>query len=362
LGGLFDIIGPHDDLDRLLLGGDPRVFLSDWNGAHPFVADFLGPLATTPYPEWGDLSRYSEMQYDEELSGRIVEFHRLRGETAYRVGNVVPGAGSAAFLATVSIWLSERLGGEGLWYLPPLYYNLAWWLRRLGCAVRPVARGHALDAALVLDLPRQRSVLLLTDPLWYVGRRVPASVLEQIRAWQESTGSLVFVDGTFQYLGWDDQPDELSAMLPVELTIRLVCPTKSLGLHGCRFAYLLAPGNLHADLSQLHGNLHGPASLADCAFGHRAMLVLSSEPANAALLGFVRANYHRLATSGALLDHLEPETGYFVFGRPAADPGSYLAMSQEFYELTGYPGYVRINLAKPEVVSFLLQKSGRLRR
>lgn len=71
---LFSIIERHDNLDRKLLAGDARVFLSDWNGNHPFAGDYLGELATKPYCEWGSTTKYSEMQYDEELKGKIASY------------------------------------------------------------------------------------------------------------------------------------------------------------------------------------------------------------------------------------------------------------------------------------------------
>lgn len=67
----------------------------------------------------------------------------------------------------------------------------------------------------------------------------------------------MFVDGTFQYLGWAGQQPELTSMLAAEATMRLVCPTKTLAMHGCRFAYLIAPEQLAGEVGELHGNLHG---------------------------------------------------------------------------------------------------------
>jgi len=51
---------------------------------------------------------------------------------------------------------------------------------------------------------------------------------------------VVVVDGTFQYLqwAWPERCERTSTLLR-ERTIRLVCPTKSLALHGIRFACLL---------------------------------------------------------------------------------------------------------------------------
>jgi histidinol-phosphate/aromatic aminotransferase/cobyric acid decarboxylase-like protein len=352
--GLVELIEAHDDLDRRLQSGDPRMFLSDWNGAHRFAHDYLGPLATKPFAEWGTLTGYSKMQLDEELKQKIVDFHWKRGETVHRTENVYPSAGSAGFLATFALWLNENHPDGPIHFLPPLYHFVARWMCRLGRDVRPVAARQAFDADLVLDLPKRRTVLLMTAPLWYAGRHIPAEVVAQIRTWQEATGSLVFVDGTFLYEAWDPQHSEPTATLVPELTMRLVCPTKALGMHSSRFAYLLMPEGLIDGFGALHALLHGPASLADRVFAHQAMDVLISDENNRSLLADVQDSYRRLIEAGAVLDHFEPETGYFLFGRPAADAAAYIGMDEHCFGPIGRPGYVRINLCKPEALEFLL--------
>ncbi|MDQ3760484.1 MAG: hypothetical protein M3460_01920 [Actinomycetota bacterium] len=62
-----------------------------------------------------------------------------------------------------------------------------------------------------LRLPKHKTLLALTDPIWYAGRKVPCEVLDAIKARQLNTGSLVFVDGTFRYMQWDGTPVEVSA-------------------------------------------------------------------------------------------------------------------------------------------------------
>ncbi|MBB5489818.1 hypothetical protein [Nocardiopsis metallicus] len=89
-----------------------------------------------------------------------------------------------------------------------------------------MTRRHAFEPGFDLCLPEERTVLVPTDPVWYTGRRIPATVPETVAAWQRATGSLVFVDGTFQYMRRDGELREDSAHLPIGQTPRIVCPAQ----------------------------------------------------------------------------------------------------------------------------------------
>jgi hypothetical protein len=69
-----------------------------------------------------------------------------------------------------------------------------------------------------------------------------------------------------------------------------------------------------------------------------------TEGGNAGLMGHVQTNYRRLRDGGAMRAHVEPETGFFVFADVTAPGDRFLGLDQRFFELSGYPGYIRINL------------------
>ncbi|MFG2847035.1 aminotransferase class I/II-fold pyridoxal phosphate-dependent enzyme [Kitasatospora sp. NPDC048296] len=341
---LFRMLDLHEAVERERLDQGGRLFVSDYNGGHPFVADYLGPLAHTPPSLLGDVTRYSAIDEDQALRAKIARLHSTWDEVEYGPGQVIPAGGSSSVLGTFCTWLYLS-GVRRVHYLPPVYYKFAYFFRQFGIEPVRVSEQHAHDRDFAPELPDERTVLLLTDPLWYAGQPVPAQVLKRIGEWQRATGSLVFVDGSFQYLRWDGgRREESAAALPADLTLRLVSPTKYLSIHGYRCAHLLAPEHLREPLAELHINLHGDVTVADRLFAHRAADLMLDGEGNRRLVEHIRANYRRLFHSGALRASAPVETGYFLFARPAAPVGRLLALDQRHFELNGHDGFVRINL------------------
>ncbi|MBO1414863.1 pyridoxal phosphate-dependent aminotransferase [Streptomyces sp. FH025] len=344
MSSLFHMLDLHEAVERERLDPGGRLFVSDYNGGHPFVADYLGPLAHTPAHLLGDVTRYSAIDEDPALRAKIARLHSTYDDVPYGPGNVIPAGGSSSLLGTLCTWL-HLTGVRKVHYLPPVYYKLAYFFRQFGIEPVRVSDLHAHQDGFAPELPDERTVLLLTDPLWYTGRPVPAEVLKRIGEWQRATGSLVFVDGTFQYLRWDGtRREESAAALPVELTLRLVSPTKYLSIHGHRCAHLLVPEHLRETLAELHINLHGDVTLADRLFAHRAAELMLDGEGNRRLVEHIRANHQRLLDSGALRASAPVETGFFLFAEPVAPAERLLALEQRHFELTGYDGFVRINL------------------
>lgn len=350
-GRLFSIMPGYEALDaeRRLPGARP--FISDYHGGHPFVDDYLGSLATSPLAGLGDVTRYAAIDEDWRLRTKIALFHHRYDGADYSWNQVLAGAGSSMLLGTFCTWLMLA-GYSQVHYLPPVYYKFAYLFKQYNIEPVPVSDLHAFQSNFELRLPKRRTLLVLSDPIWYAGRKLPCEVLDAIRAWQLDTGSLVFVDGTFQYMQWDGTPAEVSAQLPPDQTLRMVCPTKFLSLHGYRCAWLLVPEQLRDKLAELHLNLHGEASLADRLFSHRACDVML-EGGNHKLLHYVQRNYQRLLDKGAVDGNFDVETGYFLFARPRTPRVCFLSMGQDFFELSGYPDHVRINLLNNSAIDVL---------
>jgi len=314
-------------------------FVSDWNGSHPFVAEYLGD--PRQYAECADAT-YQYFDHHRDLIEAIQGFHVEREGLA--MPQVVPGDGATSFLAAWALWLLES-GVREIFYVPPLYYTLHHLLRIVGIRTRPVAGRQVFEPEFVMHLPDRKCVLLFTDPVWFAARCVPEDVIEELLAWQVRTSSLIFVDGSFQFTRWDGVRCERTSRLLPDLTVRLVCPTKSLGIHQFRFAYLLVPPHCRDDFLFLYESVVGATAYANVLFAKRAMSVLRSPEANTKLFAYCEQVLHRLVAQGLFATTIAPETGYFVFGKLAESLRG-VAMGQEFFEQRHYPEYVRVNLLK----------------
>ncbi|MFC4565751.1 hypothetical protein ACFO4E_28165 [Nocardiopsis mangrovi] len=349
---MFQMLQWHEriEAERQLPGARP--FISDHVGRHPFADDYLGELAEPSREPLGEATRHPTADEDAALRARISSLHRRYDGVDYGPARVIPGGAPTAFISTFCVWLLLA-GLTRVRYVPPVDPTFAYLFRRFGIEPVPVCRRHAVAPGVRLDLPDESTVLVLTDPVGYMGRRVPERVMAEIGAWQRATGSLVFVDGTFQYMRWDGGRAERSAALPVERTLRLVCPARYLSLPGYRSAYLLGPEEYRDELAELHENLHGDATLADRRFAHRAVDLMLGE-GNGALIEHARHNHRRLAASGALAAQSPIETGYFLFARPAVPPEGFLALDQRHFELEDHPGFVRIDLLNSQGIDAMV--------
>ena len=352
---LFHTLGLHQALNIERQKFPNRLFISDYDGGHPFIEDYLGELAHSSPLQLSDVTKYAGVDRDRSLRVKIAEFHSRYDDVSYSPEQIIPGGGSSSFLATICTWLALS-GYKSVYYLPPLYYKLGYFFRRFGILPIPVSNHHAFQPEFHLNLPQHPSVLVLSDPLWYGGRRVPIEVFETIREWQINTGSLVFVDGTFQYMGWNSIGPEASSTLVMNQTLRLISPTKYLALHGSRCAYLLTSPEMRGELDELHINLHGDVSVSDRLFAHRVMDVMLGT-GNRELIKFAQDNRQRLIDENALGEMMEMEAGWFLFAQIRAPRQNFVAMGQEYFELSGYPNSVRINLLNSAGIQALIDSS-----
>ncbi len=349
------IIDANSALDQALDDAPADlVFLSDSSLPNPTTSTLLSryrrELERQLDSEW---QMYYLMEKDPGLSEQIRRFHAAMAESLPPEQEFVAGTGSAAFLSTILSWARERGEKRAVICSPP-YVKVPHWLQQLGFATK-IAYDPLTIEPLDFTLPEERSFAILTDPIWFAGRRVPMGLISRLREWQERTGSLVFVDGTFQYMAWRQPLYERSSLLDPERTIRLVCPTKSLAAHGFRFAYAIAPPGIARELKDLYRLMHGAASFADGAFAQVAMKSLLSPVSNRGLVGDAARRARALAASSRCLQMIPPESGYFVFMRPA--PGilssSVLAMDPSCFGLAGYEDFIRVNVLSDEAMALL---------
>ncbi|MET0397026.1 MAG: aminotransferase class I/II-fold pyridoxal phosphate-dependent enzyme [Longimicrobiaceae bacterium] len=338
----------HRDVEHRVRHANHKVFLSGWDVCNPFAQEFLGPL----FDPAADSTSYQSYTSDEVLQSLLRQMHRCFD--AYDPGprGVLPGDGSTGLIASVFTWLFHN-GERRVYYVPTMHDTFYYFFDLYGMNVRRAAACHPFEPGFSLELPEERTVLFVSDPTWYVGRALAPEVIGEVKAWQARTGSLVFVDGTWQYLQWGDSRHECSSGLDPDLTIRLVGPTKFLGLNGHRFSYLLLPERLFGDIADVHENLHGSTSVQNLGFARRAISVMTTPEHNRRLTNHVRDIYLSLVEGGVVETQVTPDCGLYCFARVRGDRDRFLVMGGEYYELDGYPDYVRINLLSQEGIAAL---------
>ena len=198
--------------------------------------------------------RYIYLDQDKLIASGLRNFHAMADGAEPEA--IFVAAGASSLLVSCAAYLSG-LGIRDVYYLPPLYFSLHAALKLFGFRARPITFRHAFEPACRPHWPRSKTVLLLCDPVWYAGIPVAEEIMLELAAWQAATGSLVIVDGSFQYMRWDAALEEPSARLPGP-TIRIVCPTKALGLHGFRCAYAILPAAEREALAEIYGYLYAP--------------------------------------------------------------------------------------------------------
>lgn len=349
---LFSILAQHRALDDRLDEPGQKVFISDWNGSHPFVREYIGSLAD-PRDDEIDANTYQVYQEDAKLLESIAALHQKNEGLVLDRRSIIPGSGSTAMLASVCFWLFSRNAKE-IFYIPPLYYTTIYMLKTLGFATRAVSGRHPYEPRFSMNLPDSTSTLFIADPVWYAGRAFDESDIESIRSWQVRTESWVVVDGSFQYMRWDGRRSEATSRLIPSRTLRIICPSKSLSIHGYRFAYMLLPSEEGANFQDLHFNLHGAASAADLAFARKAIAILTSDDANRKVTDYIQWNYHRLVAANVFREHIVPNCGYFMFGELARSHEGYISMGPSHFGQSRYFSYARVNLLNELAVSALL--------
>jgi histidinol-phosphate/aromatic aminotransferase/cobyric acid decarboxylase-like protein len=233
------------------------VFLSEWffdEEIHHFTKidkSFLNKILQIP-------TQYNFPDSNQKLNREIKRFHEREGFKS-KNSEIFITEGSTPMISSMVIF-AKALGFHEILSVPPLYFNIFKVAELIDIPIRCINQDSKFLST-KLDLPKQRSFLFITDPIWSIGKHHSAKVVSDIKKWQDSTGSLVFVDGSFSYTDWySTRKFEPTSILNPELTFRLVCPTKALGLNGLRFSYLICPGGYKKELSRVTCSTIGSSS------------------------------------------------------------------------------------------------------
>jgi aspartate/methionine/tyrosine aminotransferase len=346
------LLSRHRELDWACRNRGDRVFISDWYCEHPFVDEYL-PEYVFERPGGEALANYYFPNDPSDLHDLIARFHRERDGVALDADGVFVGDGTSALLTAQLHMLRER-GVREIHYVRPLYYSLYYLARLMAIRLVPVNDAPLHDDGSSLRLPTGDSVLVVCDPIWFMGRGIDPGYVAQVAEWQAHTGNTVLVDGAFQYMQWRGEPaPEPTAQLDPALTFRTLCPTKTVALHGLRFSYVLCPPDAREDLRYAYSNSMGPSSVLSGVTARSVMKILLSPESNGRLLRHIEDRYDLLRGAGLFTDPSEADRTYFVFAKPNLDPDAVIAMDQEFFDLDGYPGHARINLLAPGITGML---------
>lgn len=342
---IADLLGRYEEMDHDSRDVAEGFGLSGWQCANPYASSLLERVSRkTKHLE---RTSYAYLDDDPRLAQGISDLHRaFDGE---RPQAILAGVGASPLLFTFAAHLRD-LNITEVYCLPPLYFTLLYALRLLGIRVRPVSAFQAFERKCTLNLPDKRTYLLLSDPVWYAGLAVPTHVVDEVREWQSRTGSNVFVDGSFQYMAWDRRTIEITASLDLASTYRVISPTKSLAIHGFRFAYCLLPNSQHRSFVQAYRNIFGSANSENLTFAHEAIAAMRDRHITDKLTALASHRHRRLRKQGIIFSRLSPDRGYFVFeklqgGRRSEDG----LMDGPYFEQNRFPGYVRLNLLSPSL-------------
>lgn len=321
-------------------------FLSGWQSENPFLNDLF--TAVRERTSHMNYHRYLYFDEDESLLTEISDLHvALDGLSPQ---HILCGSGSTALIFAFLTYL-KHLNITKVYYIPPIYFTVYDALERYGIEMIAVSGLQPFEVGFSMNLPKvERSVLLLSDPVWYTGVSLTADVIDELKIWQEKTSSRIFIDGSLQYLSWDGSSTERTAGFNHDLTFRLLCPTKQLAANGYRFAYMLTPDADYQKLSWIYSNIHGSASVESIAFAYESIPLLAKRERSELLINYVKNRYERLINQRVIESVIKPDCGYFMFGKTNLTVSKDQAVvNGKFFDQNNFPGYFKINLLSPSL-------------
>lgn len=343
----------HRKLDMIWVPELAWRFISGPQTTHPFIHEYLDGVEIDSDVKLKDyIENYNFLQDELELTDTIRKFHKDTDGIDYSPTEIMVTAGSSPLILGIMTFLREQ-AVRSISYFRPIYHTFYFLADLFDIELRPLCDEPLWGDASMQLPPEGQHALLFADPIWFAGRAVSEDTIDAIRRWQDRTGSTVIVDGTFQFLKWHSQEKkEGSAELNREHTIRLICPTKSLALHGIRFAYLLGPARLLERIRWICDNITGSVSTFDMHCAKRIMRVLASPNGNRNLREYIVARYSELRANGYIERTIvEPNCGYYVFGNVSRREKLDLFLDCRYFEVVAPTEFVRINVLSPFIPS-----------
>jgi len=290
------------------------------------------------------------------LNENIKRFHCLESGNSHDSFDVFISEGSTPLISSIVLLIKE-MGFSNIYSISPLYFTIHKICDLLGIEIAVINQELTYSRNIPnqeLFLPHQKTVLFITDPIWSIGRHHSKKLFEYLLEWQQQTHSLIFVDGSFSYMDWYTQEkQEPACILDPNLTIRLVCPTKALCLHGIRFSYLLCPKSLAREVARITIANNG----SSCFFSHltRQLLfqeMISSKISHTGLFARNRFEILKEKLDKNGIEYIVPKCGFFMY----VDLDTFLVKNKlrQYYAwlpkealdimFPRYNGYAKLNL------------------
>ncbi len=308
--------------------------------------------------------QYTFPDTNRKLNESIENFHIKEGLPRGSF-TVFISEGSTPMIAAMVLF-AKKIGFDKIHSLFPLYFTIHKMCDVVGINILPCNDDFPLSSNISLNLPKRKSFLFITDPIWSIGRHYSEEVFNRLAKWQKETGSIIFVDNSFSYMDWNTLiKREPSVALRPDLTFRLVCPTKSLCLHGLRFSYLLCPKKFSKEVARISIANTG----SSCYFGHlqREMVfkkMIEKKPNPIGLFASERYKVLKKVFSKNKIKHIVPNCGFFMFAdldfvlKKKKARHKYYWLNNEALDVLNpkYKGYAKINLiAREKIINSLIK-------
>jgi len=342
-------------------------FLSEWvfdKKIHQYTGFNKKPFKVKPNIPL----QYAFPDTNRRLNAAIEKFHLKEGLPKDSFV-VFISEGSTPMIAAMLLF-AKKMGFKKIHSIFPLYFTIHKICDVLNMDIWPCNDDFACFEDIKLNLPKKKSFLFITDPIWSIGRHCSDSVFYQLSKWQKKTNSIIFIDGSFSYMNWNTSiKKEPSVILDPNLTMRLVCPTKALCLHGLRFSYLLCPKIFSKELARISIANTG----SSCYFGYlqRERLfgkMIEKKPNPVGIFASERYQILKDRFLGNNIKHIVPSCGFFMF----ADLDDILKRKKvrhKYYWLNNaaidvlnpkYRSYAKINLiARNKIIKSLINDLSR---
>jgi len=258
-------------------------------------------------------TQYTFPDSNRKLNSTIEEFHVREGLP--RGSFVVFISEGSTPMITAIILFAKQLGFKKICSIAPLYFTIHKVCDVLNMDILPCNEDLTYYNGSKISLPKKKSFLFITDPVWSIGRHHANSIFQQITEWQNKTKSIIFVDASFSYMDWGTTTKkEPSIVFDPHLTMRLICPTKTLCVHGLRFSYLLCPKEFSKEVARISISNTG----SSCYFGHlqreRLFSKMSKEEQNP--VGLFASKRFAILKEKFIdnnIEYIEPNCGFFMY-------------------------------------------------
>ncbi|MBN9368084.1 MAG: hypothetical protein J0H59_13785 [Comamonadaceae bacterium] len=342
------IIARHIHLEEQLGDGDDGNSLSGWQCINPWHRAIEREIAGAR--EHFDSSKYLYADQFPKIEQDFKSFHKT-------VDNATPeriffGSASTQILYLISAWMHNQ-GVREIFYLAPAYHSLLFSMKMLGIRARPINNRHPFEADFSLNLPDKKTIIFITDPIWYAGIKIRPHVASEIGKWQATTGSIIVIDGSFQYLEWEGCAKNDVSVFDPSSTLRIVCPTKQLMLHGYRASYVLTPERFYQEISTLNSMIFASLSFETMALLHSTLNLIQHHQFPKKLMALASHRHGYLRQKGCIQASWQPDCGYFCFEElgemTKQKTRNQILMDGNYFGQSRYPNHHRINLLSPQI-------------